>query len=105
LAHQDQLLSRSNDTFAPSRMLSLNSRESSDKRGAKITTAPALWHVSVLQRMRTSPEELRAVAVAVGRKESAFWRCYAGELGSEVSRKPYVPRAKFEGGGEPVFVR
>lgn len=59
--------------------------------------------------MQTSAGELHAAAVARkehdyelkhGRGRRVSWR-----WGIERKHKKYVPRARLEGGGEPVFVR
>ncbi|KAF8323141.1 hypothetical protein DL93DRAFT_2070644 [Clavulina sp. PMI_390] len=61
-----------------------NSQSSPDPRGANISSAPALFHISVKQRMEA---DLEVSADGKGKK------------------KKYKPRARLMSSGEPVFVR
>ncbi|KAF8323207.1 hypothetical protein DL93DRAFT_654962 [Clavulina sp. PMI_390] len=94
----------------PSPETSPNSRDSDDPdhRGANITTAPALFHVSVRERIEATAADLSAAAKIRADEDYALqhngkkrgWQLF----GSTKTGK-YTPRAHLEGGGKPVFVR
>ena len=64
-----------------------NSSENPDPRGASISPAAALFHTSVRQRMEASEMARRSA--------KSLW----------FKKKPYRPRARLIGRGEPKFVR
>lgn len=94
----------------PSPISSPNARDSHDSRGANISSAPTLWHVSVRDRMNASPAALHAAAKDRQTQDKLKKKSTRGSSWSwtwkiEKKQKTYVPRARLDGGGEPVFVR